>query len=147
MTRPFAKYHNNPRNTHLKKLLLASTLLAALSSSPAWAWNRINIFDRTDPVDILWVWWTARGIPAVAYFTDIRRFGEWRTVGPLPETGPCMRTLHVLVSEPTLGMAVAQAQTPMNVCTEGWVSVSGNWPTPTVGGSPLVIRHGFGGHP
>lgn len=129
----------------MKKLLLASTVLIA-AATPSYAWRSITIKANTDPDEIVAVIFTAPGVNAVKFTLDMPGTPGWfRVFGPLPETGPCLRTLTVVVSNPNLGWATKAAATPMNICTESNIFVSGMWPGQggKAGGSELIVTHGF----
>jgi hypothetical protein len=129
----------------LKKLLLATTA-AVLMSSPAFAWHPITITADTDPDEILSVFFTTPNRAAQSFPINMPGLaGWWRTFGPLHEDGgPCLRKVHVVVSNLNLGQATEKSATLMNVCTETWIHVSGTWPSYWLvpGATPLVVTHG-----
>jgi hypothetical protein len=128
----------------VKKILLLTT--AVLFATPAFAWRAIAIHNDTDPVNVQRVIFTAPGIPAVSYTLDLPGGPGWyRVFGPLPETGPCLRVVTVVVTHPNLGWATKAAATPFNVCTENTIWVTGAWPGMggKAGGSELIVTHGF----
>jgi hypothetical protein len=129
----------------VKKTLLAASLIAISAASPAYAWRQITITANTDPDFINVVIFTAPGVAPFSQLIDMPGIpGWWRTFGPLPEIGPCLRTVTVVVTNPNLGTTWKAAATPMNVCTESRIYVSGAWTGMSgVGGAPLVVTHGF----
>jgi len=140
----FVELVNTKRKNTVKKTILAAAIIAI--ATPSYAWRAITIRANTDPDEILAVIFTAPKIPAVKFTLDMPGTPGWfRVFGPLPETGPCLRTLTVVVTNPYLGWATKAAATPMNVCTESQIFVSGMWPGMggKVGGSNLVVTHGF----
>lgn len=140
---------NKEPNSQMKKLLPALTLAALSATSPALAWHTINCYNRTDPDLVVGVEFTAAGTSPVGYILNVPQGGV-RVFGPLPEVGPCLRWLTVKVSNPSFNPPEASmtAPTAMNVCTEGYIIVSGTWPNDHgLGAKPLVITHGLGPGP
>jgi hypothetical protein len=130
----------------MRKTILSASIIAIAAATPAYAWRAITLRANTDPDEILTVTFTAPGIKAVKFTLDMPGVPGWfRVFGPLPETGPCLRTLTVAVWNDYLGYATKAAATPMNVCTESQIYVTGAWPGMggQAGGSELTVTHGF----
>lgn len=132
----------------MKKLFSTAAVAAILATSPAFAWHPIVIYNHTDPDLVHGVQFDGGGVPSVGYIVDVPQ-GSFRVFGPLPEGGGCLRTLTVQVTNPRYNPPTINvvAPTQMNVCTEGYIVVSGYWNPPPFSGSPIVITHGVGSGP
>jgi hypothetical protein len=125
----------------VKKYLLA--LAAALLATPALAWHPIVVRNNTDPVLVHKVIFSAPGILDEFFTVNVPK-GQVRVFGPLPETGPCLREIRVDVMA-AWGEAISTpARTPMDVCNETWINVTGYWPRPNnfLLMTPIVVTHG-----
>jgi hypothetical protein len=122
----------------MKKATLA--FFAILTTTPAFAWNQITIFNSTDPVLIHEVTFTAPPTPAVSFVVNVP-VHQSRVFGPVPEDGgPCLRTLSVEIITSYGGAYNYTAPTKMDVCTEKWINVGFAHVYP--GGDKIVITHG-----
>ena len=127
------------------KKATVTAILAMLTTTPAFAWHPIVIYNNTDPVVIKSVTFTAPGFNPVTFEVDVP-IHSFRTFGPVPDQpgSPCLRHLVVDLILPA-GVTPYAAPTPMDVCNEGWINVSFAHVYP--GGDTVVITHGVGSGP
>jgi hypothetical protein len=129
----------------LKKLLLATA--AIVLSSPAFAWHEIVIYNKTNATIDL-VKFKSPGASNVAPQRFFVKTPEqsFSVFGPLQDDGgPCLRTVIVVLTDKIGEDFRAAAGTQMNVCTEGFISVS--YKNVPLGVDTFVVTHGIGTGP
>lgn len=114
-----------------KKLLLMLAATAAFAT-PALAWlhhpTLVEVDNRSDPVKAIKIAFKVPGVLAPVIFPLDLPSGGTEIVGPIPEAGQCDRMVVVTMQNVYGEVAAFRSATPMNVCIETIVTITGEWP-------------------